>query len=95
MSRSLMFAGALALIVGGCATSAETERRAEVHDSRARQAAAYEDYDHAAEEKHEADRLHAKAATERANESDAGQVVTPLPPPAEPVPPPPLPEPVP
>lgn len=92
MSRSFMFAGALALIVGGCATSADTERRAAIHDSRARQAAAYEDYDHAAQEKHEANHLHAKAAVQRANEADNGDVVVPppppadLPPPAEPLP---------
>ena len=94
MSRSLMFAGALALLVGGCASSAETERRAESHDTRARQAAAYENYDQAAQEKHEADRLHAKAAQQRANEAADGEVVTPPPPPAD-YPPPPPPEPVP
>jgi len=89
MSRSLMFAGALALLVGGCASSADTERRAETHDARARQAAAYEDYDQAAQEKHEANRLHAKAAQERANEGASGEVVAPPPPPAAEVPPPP------
>ena len=94
MSRSLMFAGALALLVGGCASSAETERRAETHDTRARQAAAYENYDQAAQEKHEADRLHAKAAQQRANEAASGEVVAPPPPPAE-YPPPPPPEPLP
>jgi len=94
MSRSLMFAGALALLVGGCASSAETERRAEIHDTRARQAAAYENYDQAAEEKHEGDRLHAKAAQQRANEAASGEVVAPPPPPAE-YPPPPPPEPLP
>jgi hypothetical protein len=94
MSRSLMFAGALALLVGGCASSAETERRAESHDTRARQAAAYENYDQAAQEKHEADRLHAKAAQQRANEAADGEVVTPPPPPAD-YPPPPPPEPIP
>jgi sRNA-binding protein len=80
-----MFAGALAMFAGGCATSAETERRAEVHDQRARNAAAYENYDQAAAEKHEANRLHEKAATERANESYDGDV------PPAPVPPPPAP----
>jgi hypothetical protein len=95
MSRSLLFAGALALIAGGCASSADTERRAEVHDTRARQAAAYENYDQAAEEKHEANRLHAKAAAQRANEAADGEVVAPpAPPPAE-IPPPPPPEPLP
>lgn len=89
MSKSFMFAGALALIVGGCASSAETERRAEIHDSRARQAAAYEDYDHAANEKREANRLHAKAAAERANEVGSDGVVAP-PPPPEVAPPPPV-----
>ena len=91
MSRKLLFAGALALIVGGCASSAETERRADIHDTRARQAAAYEDYDRAAQEKHEADRLHAKAAAQRADEAANGEVVTPPPPPADVPPPPPAP----
>lgn len=94
MSRSLLFAGALALLVGGCASSSETERRAEVHDARARQAAAYENYDQAAQEKHEAERLHAKAASQRANEEVNGEVTPPPPPPPE-VPPPPPPEPLP
>ena len=96
MSRGLLFSGALALLVGGCATSADTERRAEAHDQRARQAAAYENYDQAAEQKHEADRLHAKAARERAEEN--GDVVVPPPPPPAgdyPPPPPPVVEPVP
>jgi hypothetical protein len=93
MSRSFMFAGALALFVGGCATSADTERRAQIHDTRARQAAAYEDYDHAAEEKHEGERLHAKAAVQRANETGSGEIVVPPPPPPPPaeIPPEPLP----
>jgi hypothetical protein len=95
MSRSLLFAGALALLVGGCASSSETERRAEVHDARARQAAAYENYDQAAQEKHEADRLHAKAATQRANEEESGEVPAPPAPPPPEVPPPPPPEPLP
>ncbi len=94
MSRSLLFAGALAIIAGGCASSAETERRAEAHDTRARQAAAYEDYDRAAQEKHEADRLHAKAASQRADEAASGEVTAPPPPAPAEVPPPP-PEPLP
>jgi hypothetical protein len=95
MSRSLMFAGALALLVGGCASSADTERRAEIHDARARHDAAYENYDQAAQEKHEADRLHAKAASQRANEEESREdPASPAPPPAE-VPPPPPPEPIP
>ena len=84
MSRNLLFAGAVALLVGGCASSAETERRAEAHDQRARAAASYEDYDRAAQEKHEADRLHTKAVRERAEEN--GVVETPVEP--APVPPP-------
>lgn len=91
MSKSLMFAGALALLVGGCASSSDTERRAEAHDSRARQAASYEDYDHAAQEKHEAERLHAKAAQQRANEVGAGAVEpAPITPAEVPPPPPPI-----
>ena len=96
MPRILMFAGAFALLATGCATSAETEHRANVHDARARADAAYENYDAAAAEKREADRLHAKAAAERANEAANGEAVpapetTPAPdvPPPAPVPPPP------
>jgi hypothetical protein len=91
MSRSLMFAGVVALLAGGCASSSETERRAQAHDARARQAAAYEDYDHAAQEKHKADRLRAKAAEQRAHESlDEGIAPAPAPiaPSEAPVPPP-------
>ena len=87
MSRVLLFAGALALLVGGCASSHETERQAQIHDQRARQAAAYEEYDRAAQEKHEADRLHAKAARERAEESTDGNMTPPPPPPPEAPPP--------
>jgi len=91
MSKRFLFAGALALLVGGCASSAETERRAQVHDQRARQAAAYEDYDRAADEKREALKLHAKAAQERADEYPTNQTDNPPPPPppADYVPPPP------
>ncbi len=92
MTRGLLFSGALALLLGGCATSADTERRAETHDQRARQAAAYENYDRAAEEKHEADRLHAKAARERAEEYGDDTVTPPPPPPSEVTPPPPPPD---
>ena len=91
MSRSILFAGALALIVGGCASSAEPERPAESHEARARQAAAYENYDQAAHEKHEADRLRAKAADQRADEAAKGEIITPTTPPPAEVPPPPAP----
>lgn len=90
MNRGLLFAGAVALMLGGCASSGETERRAEAHDQRARAAASYEAYDTAAQEKHEADRLHAKAARQRANET-GDEVVTPPPPPPGDYPPPPPP----
>lgn len=90
MSKSVLFAGALGLLVAGCATSEETEQRAQAHDQRARQAAAYEDYDRAAQEKHEANRLHAKAAEER-SEENLGEPVAPPPPAVPPdyMPPPP------
>jgi hypothetical protein len=90
MPRGLLFSGALALLLGGCATSVDTERRAEAHDQRARQEAAYQNYDQAAEQKHEADRLHAKAARERAEENSEA-VLPPPPPPAGDYPPPPPP----
>jgi hypothetical protein len=88
-----MFAGALALLVGGCASSTETERRAQAHDQRARAAASYEDYDTAAQEKHEADRLHSKAAAQRAEEAGTPIANPPPPPPPDYVPPPPTPAP--
>jgi hypothetical protein len=89
MTRPLLFAGAMTLALAGCASSVETERRAEAHDQRARQAAAYEAYDTAAEEKHKAERLHAKAAGERAEEEDELVLPPPPPPPGDyPSPPP-------
>jgi outer membrane murein-binding lipoprotein Lpp len=90
MSKSVFFAGALGLVVAGCASSGETERRAQIHEQQARQAASYEDYDRAAQEKHEAQRLHAKAANQRVDEN-YGEPVAPPPPAVPPdyVPPPP------
>ncbi len=90
MSKRVWLAGALGLLVAGCATSEETAQRAQIHDQRARQAAAYEDYDRAAQEKHEADRLRAKAAEERSQEN-YGEPVPPPPPAVPPdyMPPPP------
>ncbi len=79
MSRSFMFAGALALIVGGCAVSYETARQADSHDVRARQAHARKNYELAAAEKQEANRLHAKAAEQRAAEASDGNAVVPRP----------------
>jgi hypothetical protein len=93
MKRGLLFAGAMALFIGGCATSGETERKAEIHDQRARSAASVEAYDTAAAEKHEADRLHAKAARQAAD--DGTVIVAPAPPAVEVVPAPPPVEPVP
>lgn len=92
MSKSVLFAGALGLVIAGCASSAETERRAEIHDQRARQDASYEYYDKAAAEKREAQRLHAKAAEKRLEET-GGEPVAPPPPPPPPdyTPPPPPP----
>ncbi len=81
MIRSLLFAGAVALAAAGCASSNKTERSAESHEQRARQAAAYGEYDRAAAEKHEADRLHEKAARERIEEDEA-PAIPPAPPPA-------------
>lgn len=86
MSRVLLFAGALGLLVGGCASSHETDRQAEMHEQRAREAAAYENYDRAAMEKREAERLHAKAARERAQEATNGNMEAPPPPAPAPTP---------
>ena len=92
MSKRVLFAGALGLLVAGCASSAETERRAEVHDQRARQAAAYENYDQAAAEKREAQRLHDKAANQQLEEHYVEPIAPPPAPPPNYVPP--LPPPV-
>jgi hypothetical protein len=51
----------LAALLGGCATSTELEDMARTHALRADQAAAGGNYDLAAHEKAEANRLHAKA----------------------------------
>ena len=79
MSRSFMFAGALALIVGGCAFRTKPRASADSHDVRARQAHACQNYELAAAEKQEANRLHAKAAEQRAAEASDGNAVVPRP----------------
>ena len=73
MARALCFAGTVALLLVGCASSDEIERSAELHDQRARLATANQAYGLAAFEKGEAEQLHAEAARERAREDEPSE----------------------
>ncbi len=72
----------------GCATSTKLEREAREHQSRAQAAASVRDYDRAADEKAESERLHAKAVKKAYKEGNSSSVVIPegptQPPPAGP-----------
>jgi hypothetical protein len=65
MTRDFLVAGTVALVWGGCASSAELERRADLYDQHAHEATAQHAYDLAATNKDKADKLHAQAARER------------------------------
>jgi hypothetical protein len=68
----------LAVAVGtlaGCATSAQIEKEARLHDMRADAASTIRDYDVAAAEKHEAQRLHQKALKRAYKEGNSGVVI--------------------
>jgi len=92
MRRTLLWLGALAFC--GCASAAKIERQAKLHDMRADAAARVRDYDRAAAEKAEAQRLHAKAVRRAYQEGTTEQVVIPTPPGEVPHEPPPI-EPIP
>ena len=68
----------LAFGLAGCATSAQLEQKARIHDMRADAAASVRDYDRASLEKDEAARLHAKAVKKAYKEGVTNTV--PLPP---------------
>lgn len=83
-----------AIAFAGCASATKVEREAKIHDMRADAAGRMRDYDRAAAEKAEAERLHAKAVKRSYKEGTTDQVVIPTapaevphePPPIEPVP---------
>jgi hypothetical protein len=75
MRRTLLWLCALAFC--GCASAAELERDARTHDTRADAAARVRDYDRAAAEKAEAQRLHAKAVKRSYKEGTTDIVVVP------------------
>jgi hypothetical protein len=94
MRRLALALGLLAMAGSGCATSGEIERKAQRHEARADRAASMRDYQRAAKEQREAERLHQKAAA-KAYEEGEPPPVTPapspsvvVPPPAAPLPPP-------
>ena len=75
MRKKLLWLGVLAFT--GCASAAKIEREARVHDMRADAAAQVRDYDKAAQEKAEAQRLHAKAVKRAYKEGTTDVVVIP------------------
>ncbi|HEX8950586.1 MAG TPA: hypothetical protein VF945_02020 [Polyangia bacterium] len=70
----------------GCASSTELENQARIHTLRADAAASTRDYSVAAEEKHEAQRLHAKAVEKAYKEGRTLDVAVPADVPASPTP---------
>ena len=77
MRKVLLGLGLFGLTMAGCATSAQIEREARLHDMRADAAARIRDYDRASAEKSEAERLHAKAVKKAVNEGNTSGVVIP------------------
>jgi hypothetical protein len=71
MTRELLIAGTVALSFGACASSADLERRAEMHQQQAHAATGQRDYAVASAEQRQADKLRVKAAHERDWENDA------------------------
>jgi hypothetical protein len=83
-----LIAGLGLLAFAGCASSMQLEREAREHQLRAEASASARDYNRAAAEKREAERLHAKAVKKSYKEGNAASVEIPTPPqqppPAEP-----------
>ena len=77
MLRMTLFGGILAAMLGGCATTSELEDAARAHALRADQLAAGGDYESAAREKSEADRLHAKAVKKAYKRGETAAVQVP------------------
>jgi hypothetical protein len=77
MRKVLIAVAAVAL--SACASSAKIEKEARLHDMRADAAASIRDYDRAAAEKSEANKLHQKAIKRAYKEGNTGVIV-----PAEP-----------
>ena len=95
MRHVLIGLGLFAMTAGGCATSSQVEKEARRHDQRADAAAQLREYDKAAQEKAEAERLHRKAVKKAYNEEATDTVVVPSSPPSEvPHEPPPTPPPL-
>jgi len=76
------------LVLGffGCASSTELENKSRVHTMRADAAAQSRDYDTAAQEKHKAEELHAKAVKKAYKEGATNDVEVPSDVPASPTP---------
>jgi hypothetical protein len=85
MKRTIVAVGLLALGAGACASSTELENQARIHTLRADAAASRRDYDVAAAEKHEAQKLHAKAVY-KAYKEGRSDVPVPADVPATPIP---------
>lgn len=78
MRKIVLMGVCLSLFAGfGCATSGQLEQKARIHDMRADAAASVRDYDRAADEKAEANRLHAKAVKKAYKEGLSSEVALP------------------
>ncbi len=76
----LLLIGAAALGFAGCANSMALERASRDHEARASSLAQARDYDDAAMEHREAQRLHAKAVKKAYKEGNSASVAIPEPP---------------
>jgi hypothetical protein len=76
----VLLVGAALLVGAGCANSTALERASREHETRAQSLAQARDYDDAAVEHHEAQRLHAKAVKKAYKEGNSASVAIPEPP---------------
>ncbi|HZS35427.1 MAG TPA: hypothetical protein VFF06_01295 [Polyangia bacterium] len=87
MRRLLVAVGLLGLGAVGCANSTKLERESRLHYMRADAAGSVRDYNRAAAEKSEAERLHGKAVKKAYKEGNSPSVVIPAAPEEVPAPP--------
>jgi hypothetical protein len=71
----LLIAAVGLLAFGGCATSTQLEREARAHQMRAEALASVRDYNRAADEQRESERLHAKAVKKAYKEGNSPSVL--------------------
>jgi len=77
MRLAIVGVGLLAIAAASCASSTKLENEARIHSLRADAAAQSRDYNLAAQEKQEAQRLHEKAVEKALKEGKGGNITVP------------------